>query len=899
MPASDDPTLSMPESGGSQAEQPSRAPADGLSSGVIIGGRFRIISRLGRGGMGEVYRADDLALGAPVALKFLPARYASDPSRLARLRAEVRLARQVSHPNVCRLFDIGSASGSHFITMELVDGEDLSLLLRRIGRLPVEKAVELTRQLCLGLAAAHELGIIHRDLKPSNILIDGKGRARIADFGIAQPMQDAATDTGAGTPAYMAPEQLLGQPATVRSDLYSLGLVLYEIFTGRPAREGATFAELQQRARTGTRPESLSTWIPEIEPGIEEAILRCLEPDPEDRPSSAIALLADIPGGDPLRAMAEAGMTPSPDVVARSGPRRPISTAAAVMLLLGAVLVLPVTTLVHSLHGIHNAARLEKPPAVLIDRARELARLLVPPGDHEDAAWGGRFLGRDHVRAVGMAEGADELPRGERDRMIRRSLGGEHPASFEMWFRFSHEPIVFSRAVGSRFAALPAMRRGDLTLGLSQSGRLLWLEARPGERGDAAPGVDPASLFEAAGLDIKAFAPTDPRAAPPNVGFDSRSAWEGQYPGRPEVPLRVETASLEGSVVWFRLVRPWEDAAPRAAADETHRQATTELARFAYAAIFVSIAMAAVIAAYRQLRLRRGDLAGALRLAAAMFVLQMFRWVVGTHHVSAPYAELALFMEGLGEALAVAFIAFALYVAFEPFIRKHESVALVSWTRLLAGRWNDALIARDILIGLSFVTMFKVSELLWKMDFSAPLSPGSGLRGQPSVSAMLSIPGAADSVAYCIVEGITDALLTLLGTVFLCRITGRRWIGGAVAVALLAVTSAQVFGGVSDWRTLAALMGFSILSIVLTLRVGLLALVTAFAGAFLMNGTPATASLSAWFAPSFHAQALLVLCIAAAAFRNILVHRAPAALRRGGARRAESAAEAGASGRES
>jgi serine/threonine protein kinase len=161
----------------------------------------------GRGGMGEVYRAEDLKLSQTVALKFLPESIAQDGAALARFHREVRIARQVSHANVCRVFDIGDADGLPFLTMEYVDGEDLATLLRRIGRLPSDKAVEVARQICAGLAAAHEHGVIHRDLKPANVMIDGRGKVRITDFGLAGVAGTfRAEESRAGTPAYMAPE---------------------------------------------------------------------------------------------------------------------------------------------------------------------------------------------------------------------------------------------------------------------------------------------------------------------------------------------------------------------------------------------------------------------------------------------------------------------------------------------------------------------------------------------------------------------------------------------------------------------------------------------------------------------------------------------------------------------
>ena len=192
--------------------------------GTLLAQRYRIVSLLGRGGMGEVYRANDLLLAQAVALKFLPAQWTSDEPTLARFRNEVRIARQISHPNVCRVYDIGEAEGATYLSMEYVDGEDLASLLRRIGRLPRDKALEIARQLCAGLAAAHDKGVVHRDLKPGNIMLDGQGQLRITDFGLAG-VAGEVKDIRSGTPAYMAPEQRSGQEVTARSDIYALGVV--------------------------------------------------------------------------------------------------------------------------------------------------------------------------------------------------------------------------------------------------------------------------------------------------------------------------------------------------------------------------------------------------------------------------------------------------------------------------------------------------------------------------------------------------------------------------------------------------------------------------------------------------------------------------------------------------
>src|SRR5882672_4182465 len=280
-PERDDPALT-------EAMPP--APSHGYERflpGAVLANRYRIVALVGRGGMGEVYRADDLKIGQPVALKFLSADLERDPERLERLLGEVRIARQVSHPNVCRVYDVVEFEGHHFITMEYVDGEDLAALLRRIGRLPQEKALDLARQIGAGLAAAHVQGIVHRDLKPANVMLDGRGRARITDFGLAAAAEAIrGKETQWGTPGYMAPEQLTGQEITPRTDIYALGLVLYEMFTGkRPFDETA---KLESGAAADGAPRRLTSIVPGLDPAVDAAVLKCLEREPVRRPSSAV-----------------------------------------------------------------------------------------------------------------------------------------------------------------------------------------------------------------------------------------------------------------------------------------------------------------------------------------------------------------------------------------------------------------------------------------------------------------------------------------------------------------------------------------------------------------------------------------------------------------------------------
>jgi len=280
-------------------------PASDIRPGTVLAGRYRILDLAGRGGMGEVYRAEDLMLDQVVALKFLPEELDRDEGALSRLLNEVRSARQVSHPNVCRVHDVGEAEGRRFLSMEYIAGEDLATLLKRKGRLPPGEGLALARQLCAGLAAAHEKDVLHRDLKPSNVMLDERGVARIADFGLAEASAVVpGTKALEGTPLYMSPEQLSGREVTKQSDIYALGLVLYEIFAGRPAYPGGSLDELLRLRQHPPLP--LSSLAPDLDPAVERAVLRCLESDPLRRPSSGRAVAAALPGGDPLGAAREA-----------------------------------------------------------------------------------------------------------------------------------------------------------------------------------------------------------------------------------------------------------------------------------------------------------------------------------------------------------------------------------------------------------------------------------------------------------------------------------------------------------------------------------------------------------------------------------------------------------------
>jgi tetratricopeptide (TPR) repeat protein/predicted Ser/Thr protein kinase len=269
--------------GGNAADADPFSERQEFFAGDMFAGRYRMIARVGRGGMGDVWRADDIVLDTPVALKLM---HSANPSDRNRILQEVRFARQITHPSVCRVFDVGEADQTIFFSMEFVEGEDLAALLKRTGRLTSERVVEIAHQLCAGLAAAHAEAVLHRDLKPANVLIDRDGRVRITDFGIAVTTNDAVPHVMVGTLGYMAPEQFdANAPVSERTDIYSLGVVLFELVTG-------------QRYHTSPPEDSaarLSRLAPGINPQLARAILKAIARDPQDRPASALEMARALP----------------------------------------------------------------------------------------------------------------------------------------------------------------------------------------------------------------------------------------------------------------------------------------------------------------------------------------------------------------------------------------------------------------------------------------------------------------------------------------------------------------------------------------------------------------------------------------------------------------------------
>jgi len=261
------------------------APREELTPGSTFAGRYQIVTELGKGGMGKVYRAIDKEINEEIALKLIKLEIASDKKTIERFSNELKMARKIAHRNVCKMYYLGEERGTRYITMEYVPGEDLKGIIRMMGQLGAGKAISIAKQVCEGLSEAHRLGVVHRDLKPSNIMIDKEGNARIMDFGIARSLE-AKGITGAGvmigTPEYMSPEQVEGKDVDQRSDIYSLGIILYEMVTGKVPFEGDTpFAiGMKHKGEIPKNPKELNT---QISDDLNRVILRCLEKEKEKR----------------------------------------------------------------------------------------------------------------------------------------------------------------------------------------------------------------------------------------------------------------------------------------------------------------------------------------------------------------------------------------------------------------------------------------------------------------------------------------------------------------------------------------------------------------------------------------------------------------------------------------
>jgi serine/threonine-protein kinase len=779
--------------------------------GAVLAQRYRIVHLLGRGGMGEVYRADDLLLGQPVALKFLPAAATASASVLSRFRNEVRTARQVSHPNVCRVYDIGEAQGLTYLSMEYVDGEDLASLLRRIGKLPPDKALEIARQLCAGLAAAHDKGVVHRDLKPANIMLDGRGSVRITDFGIAG-VAEHIKDIRSGTPAYMSPEQLAGKEVTPRSDIYALGLVLHELLTGKrlplePVDRGAT----------------------ELDPAVDRVIRWCLEPDPEMRPGSALAVSAALPGGDPLAAALARGETPAPEVVANAGTAEGLRPAGAVVCLAAVIIGLGLVCVQRQRHDLINQIPMENSSEVLAAKAREIAKSLGYTERPVDTLFAWNYDADYILYARELRAAPSHVA----------SLSPYPPAVY-FWYRQSARyPGVVNIDEEITVFRREALEPGMQAVVLDSEGRLLEFHARPPvdlAQSHAPRVFDWSRLFAAAGLDRASFQETEPGLTPVTP-FDAQAAWKGPSKDAPDGAVRIEAAAFRGQPVLFRVLGPW--ARPSRAAPLSLGLLSLPL----YVVSLIVIPAVGTLLAWRNARSGRGDRRGAFRLAALIFVCGVVNHLTGLHHTRAA-AEFVFLFAILRNALAAGVLVWVVYMALEPEARRRCPEALISWSRVLAGRTRDPMAGGHLLIGVTL----GVGSLCLTQLLTPPVEAAALSSVQPALPSTAGVVFAYWGVD--VIFGIAGGLMFMFMLSLVSMAIRPRWLAILIFVLLPTLTLTPYATGplLAVGRSI---VFFGTMAIALA-RFGVLTAAASFYAAIVLLDFPLTTNLSAW-----HAQAAL------------------------------------------
>jgi serine/threonine-protein kinase len=667
---------------------------------------------------------------------------------------------------------------------------------------------------------------------------------RVADFGLAGLVDRVpAADLGAGTPSYMAPEQLAGKEVSVQSDLFALGLVLYELFTGQRAFPANTPAELRRLHEAGAVPKP-SEVVGGLSPAVEQVILRCLERAPADRPRSAHEVVAALPGADPLRAALAAGETPSPRMVAEGGEVGNLPPRLGVLLLALVIVGLVLIAVVNDAAALFRLVPLPEPPAELARRARQLLAELGYPERPADSVSHFR-VALDYVCYVN---------RTDRSPGRWQALRTGRPAALYFFYRESPEPLAPGLVADDPELLLapqlvsphnpPPTQPGMACVRLDGRGRLLELVVNPtmgtGGQTPATPADWWKPLLAAAdlGADLRTSATFE--WVPP-IACDRRAAWDGVFPERPDLAIHVEAAAFQGKPVFFRVGGAWTGP------EETPASRPSASTRVFLTLILV-MTLGVGLLGLRNLRQRRADRRGAVVLGGTLLVGGLAAWVLGGHHPGTIAGEMLGAYGAFGQGAYGGMVAGLAYLALEPAIRRRWPWRLTAWTRALRGRLRDPLVGRDLLIGvLGGIGMFLLTQanfaVLRPLNLPPPLPMSDPWR-------VLAAPAPRLYVLECLLYGAFLAIFQFALAFLLALVLRRQSLGWAAFVVIFTVGNTLGAAPTTLAGTLASVLFNSLLcglAVLLMARFGLWTYTAAFTTFYALFPVPLTWDASAWY----------------------------------------------------
>jgi serine/threonine-protein kinase len=657
----------------------------------------------------------------------------------------------------------------------------------------------------------------------------------------------------------MAPEQLAGQEVSVRSDIYALGLVLYEMFTGKRAFEAETLAEMT-KLREESAPPSLQSLVRDLDPSVELVVLRCLEKDPHKRPASALAVAAGLPGGDPLAAALAAGETPSPELVAAATDREALRPMTALVCVVAIAACLAGIPFLRSQSAWISKTPFENSPEALAQRARDIARTFGYTAKPVDSAYGMQYA----------ADYLQDLNQNGKSRATLTHLATGQPTPILFWYRTSPRYMLAAEfgSNGSVTADDPALDvSGMVEIELDPQGRLVSFAAVPPQVDKSPPAAKPldsSALFAAAGLDPARFQATEPNWTP-LVSSDQRAAWTGTYAGD-QNPLRIEAASWRGKLVYFASINPWTRP------DRMQPAGTTVVLKILLVVVLsllCGVVVAACLLARHNVRLGRADWRSAFRLAGVLLALGMSSWALATHHMPSA-TELIIIIMGFSSNLLAVVLIWVLYVALEPAVRRRWPQTIISWTRVLGGRLRDPVVGGHMLVGILYGLFSALAT-----EILAFVSVRS--TGVPSQTVQFQTFESVARVASIWIGILPNSILSTLGVFFLFfvfrLIFRKEWLA-AVAFVLfftaLATLATNAIMSASALITAPIRLLQYVVMLLVMLRFGLFPFVAGSAVGAALILLPFTADFSAWYAGSTIFGLTCVLALSGYAFYTSL-----------------------------